>query len=96
MVSSMDVIAGVTFIVGPWLVPPSAGYPMAKGNEVSCTVSGVLATSMGMSPCIACCYLSLYFLITTKYSWRERDVQRYLEVPAYALGSVLVVGFVCH
>lgn len=67
---------------------------MASGNDSTCTVSGALVTVTGMAPCIACCYLNLYFLMTTKYSWNERDVQRHLEIPAYAFGGFVVVAFV--
>ncbi|CAB9496086.1 expressed unknown protein [Seminavis robusta] len=41
-----------------------------------------------------CNYLSVYFLLTTRYGWREWEISQKLEKPAYALAFVIVATYV--
>ncbi|CAB9496085.1 expressed unknown protein [Seminavis robusta] len=92
--STSDVMLSLVLIAGRWMVPSSTGDPLAKGNTTTCTILGIFVLITGLSTCIMCNYLSVYFLLTTKYGWREWEISQKLEKPAYALGFVIVATYV--
>ncbi|CAB9515735.1 unknown protein [Seminavis robusta] len=92
--STSDIMLSLVLIAGRWMSPSSAGDPLSKGNTTTCTILGVFVIITGLSTCIMCNYLSVYFLMTTKYGWREWEISQKLEKPAYALAFVIVATYV--
>ena len=73
-----DILASSSILLQVFLVPTYTGLPLAIGNTESCEVVGfffqfVLAAYFYSS------VLSLYFLVTIRYNWKEEKATRILE-----------------
>lgn len=83
-----DIVASISTLLQPFLAPSYTGLPLAIGSTETCEVVGfffqfVLATHFYSS------VLSLYFLVTIRYNWKEDKATRVLEPCIHVLAWAL-------
>lgn len=83
--SSMGMI-----LLGPWAVPIAAKRYVAgaRGTVATCEVSGFLFTMFYASLFYAV-VIQLYFLLKIRFEWQEVTVQKFIEIPAHLILTVV-------
>lgn len=91
-VSLSDIGLSLTVLLMPYALPPGMGYDyVASGTADTCTAFGFfLGTFVWTGGCYNC-YLSLYFLATIRYQWKENTrSNRRCKIPLWEIGIHLL------
>ena len=83
--SVADLISSVGFLIMPFTAPSFLGLPGAVGNHTSCGISGFVSHFGGQAGAGYNSYLSLYYFLTVKRSWKEHHFNRWVELLAYSI-----------
>jgi hypothetical protein len=80
------------------MMDKDTGYPFAHGNQATCSTIGVVLLYSVISMAFSSCYISIYFMLTIRYNWKDERIRSY-EWFAYLVAfcipfSYSVVGLV--
>lgn len=65
-------------LIQPYLVPSDLNLVGASGTAATCSVVGFIWIFAWLLGCIYSSYLSLYFLATVRYNWKEEPPQKFI------------------
>jgi hypothetical protein len=82
----------------PIMMNKDTGYPLARGNQATCSTIGVVVLFGIISKAFSSCYISIYFMLTVRYNWKDEQILTY-ERMAYLVAfsvpfSYCTVGLV--
>jgi len=88
--SFADISSSVWLAMSTWPIPEDTGIVWAKGTQTTCTVQGFF-TQFGISSPIYNVSLSLYYLLTIRYGWKEVALRK-VEVFFHLLPFLWAAG----
>ena len=96
--SITDIIFSISYALNPFLVPKATSKRVwAMGNDVTCSTLGFF-TQFTLSTMLFNGMLSFYFLLTSRYGWKNHEIAKrwYLEplMHAFSLGYPLITATV--
>ena len=77
--SVSDMFSSISSVLMPYLIPQYIGLAGASGSHASCSAIGFIFMSFVMMGCCYNSYLSIYYLLVVRRSWKEHDFQKPLE-----------------
>jgi hypothetical protein len=77
MVSCIDFLSTVVGIWNPFLTNAETGYKLAHGNQATCTFVGFVIMFAATSKAIYTFYITLYFMLSVRYSWTDKHITQY-------------------
>ena len=89
--ASMDFLFSMYAFSNRMPAPESTGQPLALGNVTTCTVFGFLGQGSRCASVLYNASLTLYYLLTIRYSWTEGQWKKYVELWAHLVP--LVIGW---
>lgn len=97
--SGVDLITSIATLVQTFLLPKYTGFPMAVGTDATCEAVAFCFMFLYASYLYSC-GLSLYFLLTVKCGWSEKQTAKWLDpwvhvIPwtaAFLVGSIGIVS----
>jgi hypothetical protein len=98
VISWVELISNFVGFFAPILMDKKTGYPLAHGNQATCSTLGVVLLFSVISKAFSSCYISMYFMLTIRYNWKDEKIRAY-ERFAYLLAfgipfSYSIVGLV--
>ncbi|CAB9510056.1 expressed unknown protein [Seminavis robusta] len=76
-ISISDVCLTLTLLITPFALPQELDYSYAAfGNAQTCSAAGLFLATFVWTGCCYSCYLSLYYLATVRYNWKEPNLAR--------------------
>jgi hypothetical protein len=88
--SASDVLSSAGLVLHPWLMP--RGTPnlvWAVGNSSTCQAAGFMFVVFLLLVSFYNCLLSMMFLFTVRYKWKDEDIHKHLETPAHVVAFVI-------
>lgn len=80
MMSLQDFLFAVKQSLSSWVIPQgSVGTIWAVGSQQTCTAAGFVGQGSGLTSILYNGSLSIFFLLTVRYNWSERQSARFLE-----------------
>jgi len=78
-IASSDIFMSLVLLVTPIMLPSDLPLPtnINQGNDATCAAQGYILTTLIWTGCCYNCFLSLYYLATVRYNWKEATVSRY-------------------
>jgi hypothetical protein len=98
VISWVELISNFVGFLAPILMDKDTGYPLAHGNQATCSTVGVVLLFSVISKAFSSCFISMYFMLTIRYNWKDDRIRAY-EWSAYLLAFIVpfsysVVGLV--
>lgn len=98
VVSWVELMTNLIAFFAPIMMNKETGYPLARGNQATCSTLGAVLLFAVVSKAFSSCYISIYFMLTVRYNWRDEKIRAY-EGFAYLVAFIVpfsycVVGFV--
>ena len=98
VIAWIELISSSIGFFSPFMMNKATGYPLAIGNQESCSTVAVVILFAVISKAMSSCFISIYFMLTIRYNWKDKKVRAY-ERPAYLIAfaipfSYCVVGLV--
>ena len=90
--SVSDILGTLSAACQPFMLPKSTKIPIAFGNTTTCEAIGFLFMST-MASYLYSCELSVYFLLSIRYDWREAKTSSYLEPWVHVLPWIVPLSF---
>lgn len=87
--SVCDMTSSIANLLMHWLVPSELGLTGAIGTYESCSAVGFFLMTAMTAGCIFNAYLSFYFLLVVRKSYRERDFNKYWEILGYVFAVTI-------
>jgi hypothetical protein len=98
--SLSDFFSSLILFIFPFFLPPETGYWLGRGNEASCSALGFFWMWFMASACFYNAFLSIYFLATVRYNWKEerrltgsRQCIPTWEIMAHIMTQLLFLSF---
>ena len=85
--SISDMISSTGNLLMQWLIPFSLNLAGAIGNHASCSATGFLLMTGNIAGCIFNSYLSCYFFLVVRFSFKEKDFSKAAEIMAYLFAA---------
>lgn len=90
VLSVADILFSVSNIIHPYLLPKGTpGLRWARGNTQTCSAAGFFLNFFPLFVAMMNAFLSIYFLLVVRYSWKDARIKR-LEIPAYSVGFSII------
>lgn len=99
-ISLSDIFYSLTILVMPFVLPEQMDLSYAAfGNTRTCEAFGFLLSTFLWTGCCYNCFLSLYFLATVRYQFKEPSMTyRKIKIPLWEMGvliATLLLPLVC-
>jgi hypothetical protein len=77
VISWVEFLSNFLGFFAPIMMDKDTGYPLAHGNQATCSMLGVVLLFSVISKAFSSCYISMYFMLSIRYNWKDERIRAY-------------------